>query len=312
MRVAVFGAGGVGGYLGARLADADAAEVHLIARGPHLDALRDRGLELRSIDDDCHVELPATEDPGEIGPVDVVVFTVKSTDTRAAARALGPLLDDDTAVISFQNGVDNERWIAEVVGRHHVLGGVAYIFATIAAPGVIDHTGGPSRFVFGELDGDRSERAADFLDTCRDAGVDAELSDDVRAVLWRKFVLMCCVGGMTAATGLPLGAIRDNDEAWAMFGRIAREVTAVADAEDIGLADDTAQETLELAGNLGADSYSSLHYDLTHDKPMELEALNGAVVRRGREHDVPVPMNEAVHALLSPWAARNARPGGPT
>lgn len=310
MRVAVFGAGGVGGYLGARLADAAAADVRLVARGEHLRALRESGLELRSIDGGCQVDVPATDDPSEVGPVDVVVFTVKSTDTRAAAAALPPVLHDDTAVISFQNGVDNEAWIAEDVGEGHVLGGAAYIFSTIAEPGVVDHTGGPSRFVFGELDGRRSDRAEAFLAACLDAGVDAELSEDVRAVKWRKFVLMCAVGGTTAASRLPLGILREDDEAWGMFARIADEVCAVAAVEDVGLPDDTAERTVRFAEGLGEDSYSSLYHDLTHGKPMELEALNGAVVRRGREHGVHVPANEAVVALLSPWAARHARVRG--
>ncbi len=307
MRVAVFGAGGVGGYLGARLADAGAADVHLIARGAHLDALRSDGLELRSIDGGCRVDVPATDDPSEIGPVDVVVFTVKSTDSREAAAALAPMLHDDTAVISFQNGVDNEAWIAEEVGEGHVLGGAAYIFSTIAEPGVVDHTGGPSRFVFGELDGGRSQRAEAFLRACEDADIDAELSEDIRAVKWRKLTLMCAVGGMTAASRLPLGALREDDAAWRMFTRIAEEVCAVAAVEDVGLPDDTVERTVRFAGRLGADSCSSLYHDLTHDKPMELEALNGAVVRRGHEHGIDVPMNEAVQALLSPWAERNAR-----
>lgn len=307
MRVAVFGAGGVGGYLGARLAGGGAVDVHLLARGDHLAALRERGLELRSIDGGSHAEVPATDDPTDVGPVDVVVFTVKSTDTREAAASLAPMLHDDTAVISFQNGVDNEAWIAEEAGEGHVLGGAAYIFSTIAEPGVVDHTGGPSRFVFGELDGDRSQRAEAFLRACEDAGIDAELSEDIRGVKWRKFTLMCAVGGMTAASRLPLGALREDDAAWRMFTRIAEEVCAVAAVEHVGLPDDTAERTVRFAEGLGADSYSSLYHDLVHDKPMELEALNGAVVRRGGEHGVEVPMNEAVQALLSPWAERNAR-----
>lgn len=307
MRVAVFGAGGVGGYLGARLADAGTAEVHLIARGEHLAALRSNGLELRSVDGGCQVTAPATDDPAEIGPVDVVVLTVKSTDTRAAADELYPLLGADTAVISFQNGVDNEAWIAERIGDRHVLGGAAYIFSTIAEPGVVDHTGGPSRFVFGEFGGERTERAEAFLRDCTDAGIDAELSDDIRAVKWRKFTLMCAVGGMTAASRLPLGALREDDTAWRMFARIAEEVCDVAAAEEVGLPDDTAERTVGLAEGLGQDSYSSLYHDLTHGKPIELEALNGAVVRRGHDHGIDVPMNEAVQALLSPWATRHAR-----
>lgn len=305
MRVAILGAGGVGAYLGARLAHAGAAGVHLVARGSHLEALRRGGLELRSVFGDVHVEIPATADPAEIGPVDVVVFTVKSTDTDEAAGRLAPLLGEDTAVISFQNGVDNEERIAAVVGDDHVLGGAAFIFSTIAEPGVIHHTGGPARFFFGELDGHPTERATRFLDACREADIDAELSEDIRGVMWRKFVFICAQAGMTAAARLPVGALREDAEAWKMYRQIVEEVCAVAAAEGIPLGDDVVEEAMRLADGLDPDAYSSLHYDLEHGKPMELEALIGRVVALGRRRGVDVPANEAIYALLSPWAARN-------
>lgn len=305
MRVAILGAGGVGAYLGARLAHVGAASVHLVARGSHLEALRRGGLELRSVLGDVRVEIPATADPAEIGPVDVVVFTVKSTDTDEAAGRLAPLLGEDTAVISFQNGVDNEERIAAVVGDDHVLGGVAYIFSTIAEPGVIHHTGGPARFFFGELDGPPTDRATRFLDACREADVDAELSEDIRGVMWRKFVFICAQAGMTAAARLPVGALREDAEAWKMYRQIVEEVCAVAAAEGIPLGNDVVEEAMRLAGGLDPDTYSSLHYDLEHGKPMELEALTGRVVALGRRSGVDIPANEAIYALLSPWAARN-------
>lgn len=303
--MAILGAGGVGAYLGARLAHVGTASVHLVARGSHLEALRRGGLELRSALGDVRVEIPATADPAEIGPVDVVVFTVKSTDTEEAAGRLAPLLGEDTAVISFQNGVDNEERIAAVVGDDHVLGGVAYIFSTIAEPGVIHHTGGPARFLFGELDGHPTERATRFLDACREADVDAELSEDIRGVMWQKFVFICAQAGMTAAARLPVGALREDAEAWKMYRQIVEEVCAVAAAEGIPLGNDVVEEAMRLAGGLDPDTYSSLHYDLEHGKPMELEALTGRVVALGRRSGVDIPANEAIYALLSAWAARN-------
>ncbi|MEO8324152.1 MAG: 2-dehydropantoate 2-reductase [Actinomycetota bacterium] len=305
MRIAILGAGGVGAYLGARLAHTGAADVHLVARGSHLEALQRDGLELRSILGDVRVDIPAYAEPAEIGPVDVVVFTVKSTDTDEAAGRLAPLLGKDTAVISFQNGVDNEERIAAVVGDDHVLGGAAFIFSTITEPGVIHHTGGPARFFFGELDGSPSERATRFLDACREADVDTELSLDIRSLMWRKFVFICAQAGMTAATRLPVGALREDAEAWKMYRQIVEEVCAVAAAEGIPLSNDVVEETMRLAGGLDPDAYSSLHYDLEHGKPMELEALTGCVVALGRRSGVDVPANEAIYALLSPWAARN-------
>jgi len=306
MNFAIFGAGGVGAYLGARLADAG-HDAHLVARGDHLAALRSEGLRVESVAGDTTVELPATDDPADIGPVDYVLFTVKSHDTRDAAADLDPLLGPETAVVSFQNGVDNERWIAEAVGESHVVGGVAYIFSTIDSPGVVAHTGGPARFVYGELDGSRTDRIEaldDALSACD--GVEAVLADDVRVELWRKFAFICAHSGMTAATRKPLGDIRASPDSWEMYRRIIEEVVAVAQAEGIDLPDETAAEWIEFAADLDPEMYSSLHYDLTHGKRLELDALNGSVVRHAEAVDVDVPTNEAITGILRPWADEHA------
>ena len=158
MRIAVYGAGGVGGYFGGRLAQAG-ADVHLIARGAHLQALREQGLRVRSVTGDFEVRAPATDDPADVGSCDFVLFCVKTFDTDAATARLGPLVGEDTAVVSLQNGVENEETLARAVGDDHVMGGAAFIFAEIAEPGVIRHTGGPASITFGELDGRASERA---------------------------------------------------------------------------------------------------------------------------------------------------------
>ena len=307
MKFAVFGAGGVGGYLGARLADAD-HEVHLVARGEHLAALRANGLRVESVDGDTVVDLPATDDPADIGPCDYVLFCVKAHDTDAAAAALDPLIGSETAVVSFQNGVDNEPTLAAAVGAEHVVGGVAYVFSTIKAPGVVEHTGGPGRFVFGELDGDRTDRIQAFGEAlAASEGVDSVLADDVTVELWRKFAFICAQAGMTATTRLPVGEIRETEASWAMFRRLMEEVCAVGRAEGIDLPEDTVTEWLAFARDLESDSYSSLHYDLTHGKRMELDALHGSVLRHAASVDVEVPMNEAVYAVLRPQADRNAR-----
>jgi 2-dehydropantoate 2-reductase len=187
------------------------------------------------------------------------------------------------------------------------MGGVTYILSYIAAPGVIEHTGGPTTITFGELDGSRSDRAEQFLEWCERADIDADLSEDIRAVLWEKAGFICALAGMTAAVRLPIGAIRSTRESWAMFRRLMEEVYAVAAAEGVDLPAEIVERGLETAEGLEADGYSSLYYDLTHDKPMELDALHGAVVRRGREHGVDVSMTEAVYAILRPWAERNRR-----
>lgn len=306
MRFAVYGAGGIGAYLGARLADAG-HEVHLIARGDHLSALQDEGTTVESINGDTHVDIPATNDPEDVGACDYVLFTVKSYDTKDAAAGLDPLFGDDTAVVSFQNGVDNERWIVDEVGAGHVMGGVAYIFSTIKEPGVVEHTGGPARFVFGELSNGQTERV-DALDEALSAcdGVESVPVDDVRVELWRKFAFICAQAGMTAATRLPIGPIRETEPTWEMYEGVLEEVCRVARAEGVEVPDGTVREWLDFAQNLDFQTYSSLHYDLVNENRMELDALNGSLVRHATETDVSAPMNRAIYSLLRPWEERNA------
>ncbi|MGH2701488.1 MAG: ketopantoate reductase family protein [Actinomycetota bacterium] len=304
MKLAVYGTGGVGGYYAGRLAAAG-ADVHLIARGSHLETLSADGLSIESPKGDLHVDLPATDDPSEIGPCDYVLFSVKSFDTEAAAARLHPLIGDDTAIISFQNGVDNEEQIARVVGRQHVLGGAAYIFSTIREPGVIAHTGGPARIVFGEMDGSRSERGLRLLDQCKKADIDAELSEDIVRVLWDKFAFICAQAGMTAAVRLPIGEVRTVKETWDAFRSIAEEVCALAAADGIELPGDTADRHVRFAEGLEPTGYSSLYNDLEKGRRMELEALHGTIVRRARRHGIPVPVSQAIYAILKPWAVRN-------
>ncbi|HEY2958785.1 MAG TPA: 2-dehydropantoate 2-reductase [Actinomycetota bacterium] len=304
MRIAVYGAGGVGGYFGGRLAQAG-ADVHLIARGAHLQALREDGLRVQSVKGDFALRLPATDDPAEVGPSDYVLFGVKSYDTEAAAARLGPLMGAETAVLTLQNGVDNEEKLARVVGQRHVMGGAAFIFAGIAEPGVIVHTGGPTSITFGELDGQASERAQRLLDRCQQAGFGAELSGSIQTVLWAKLAFICAQAGMTAAVRLPIGEVRTVDAAWATFRRLVAEVAAVAEADGHPLPPAVQERALAMAQAIEPGSFSSLHDDLVAGRRMELEALHGFVVRRAAEHGVPVPTSEAVYAILKPWAVRN-------
>src|SRR5215469_6355678 len=306
MRIAVYGAGGVGGYFGGRLAEAG-ADVHFIARGAHLRALREHGLMVHSVKGDFHVPAAATDDPADIGPCDFVLFCVKTVDTDGAAARLWPLIGDGTAVISLQNGVENEDKLARAVGDTHVMGGAAFIFAEIAGPGVIRHTGGPASITFGELDGTASERAKRLLACCEQAGIAAELSSSIRTVLWAKLAFICAQAGMTAAVRLPIRDIRTAPAAWAAFGRLVAEVCAVADADGNPVPQAARERALRLAQAAEPRSFSSLHDDLVAGRRMELEALHGFVVRRAAQHGVAVPMSEAVYAILQPWAIRNQR-----
>jgi 2-dehydropantoate 2-reductase len=306
MRIAVVGAGGVGGYFGGRLAQAG-QEVLLIARGEHLDAIEREGLRVRSVAGDFEVRTPASDDPAEVGPVDYVLFCVKSYETESAAAPLRPLLDDHTAVVSLQNGVDNEDILARVLGEQHVVGGVAFIFSRIAEPGVIAQTGGPRRILVGELDGSPSDRVERLVATCHAAGIDAEARTDIRLALWDKLAFICAQAGMTAAIRLPIGEIREVPEAMEMFRRIVEEVRTVAAAEGVQLDEHAMDRHEAFARSLEPASFSSLHDDLVRGHRMELEALHGSVVRRANVHGVPVPACKAVYAILRPWAIQNER-----
>lgn len=306
MRIAVYGAGGVGGYFGGRLALAG-AEVHFIARGAHLVALREHGLRVRSVKGDFEVNAPATDDPADVGPCDFVLFCVKTFDTDAAAARLGSLVGAGTAVVSLQNGVENEEKLARSVGYEHVMGGAAFIFAEIAEPGVIVHTGGPASITFGELDGRASQRAERLLACCEQAGVAAELSASITTVLWAKLAFICAQAGLTAAVRLPIGEIRRVPAAWAAFGCLVAEVCAVAEADGNPVPQAAQERALALAQAAEPGSFSSLHDDLVAGRRMELEALHGFVVRRAAQYGLAVPTSEAVYAILQPWAIRNQR-----
>src|SRR5262245_2904926 len=306
MRITVYGTGAIGGYFGGRLAQAG-AEVHFIARGANLRALRERGLRVRSVSGDFEVQAAATDDPADIGPCDFVLFCVKAFDTDAAAARLGPLVGDGTAVLSLQNGVENEEKLARAIGEGHVMGGAAFIFAEIAEPGVITHTGGPTSITFGELDGRASQRAQRLLACCERAGFGAELSADIKTVLWAKLAFICAQAGMTAAVRLPIGDIRGADAAWAAFRRLVAEVCAVAAADGSPVPRAAQERAVALAQGLEPGGFSSLHDDLVAGRRMELEALHGFVVRRAAQHGLSVPTSETVYAILQPWAIRNQR-----
>jgi len=302
MKVTVVGPGGFGGYFGGRLALAG-VDVSFLARGEHLDALRADGLRVRSVRGDFEVPVTATDDPASIGEADYVLVTVKSFDTDRVASLLPSLVGEDTAVVSLQNGVDNEERLA-AAGEGRVLGGAAYIFATITAPGEITHTGGPASLVVGEWWDGESRLVTSLVELFRNADVTAEASEDIRAVLWSKFAFICAQSGVTAAVRLPIGEIRAQPAGRELFRGLAAEVCAVAAAEGVRLPPDLPDRTLGFADDLAPDSYSSLHHDLVNGRRMELDALHGEVVRRGGRLGVDVPFSRAVYGILQPWAAR--------
>lgn len=300
MRIGVVGAGGVGGYYGGRLARAG-SDVGFVARGEHLAAIREHGLRVRAHDGEFSVRVEASADPAEIGACDAVLFCVKSYDTQEAADLLPPLVKPTTAVLSLQNGIDNEEKIAERIGPGHVLGGVSFILTHVAEPGVIEQTGNVQRVVFGELDGARSERAKALLADLQRAGVDTELSADIRTVLWDKYAYLCALAGLTAATRLPIDELLRVRETRDLFRQMMREVVEVARAEGIPLTDDLVDQKTAFSEQLAPGSFSSLHHDLTTGRRLELDALHGELTRRAARHRISVPVSETIYALLRPW-----------
>jgi 2-dehydropantoate 2-reductase len=306
MKVAVMGAGAVGGYLGARLA-AGGSEVTMIARGAHLAAMREHGLTLVTPEGErSTVSVNATDQPAEIGPVDVVLFLVKSYDTDSAAHQLQPLLAEGTGVLSLQNGVDNEATIARVIGAEHVMSGAAYILAAIEAPGVV--RSGRARLVLGELEpGPPSDRVNRLVAAANTGGIDAQASADARLVKWEKYVLLVAFSAVTAASQLTIGDVRASEAATSMLREIMTEAWTVGRALGIPLADDLVDRQHALVLRQKDSEAASLRHDLLTGHRMELEALQGTLRRFGRETGIPTPWTDAAYAILQPWAIRNAR-----
>jgi len=299
MRVLVVGAGGVGGYFGARLARAGVS-VAFLARGPHLQAIQRDGLRVRSAaDGDFTVKVDAIGDPQRLSPADVVLFCVKAFDTESAATAIRPAIGPETAVVSLQNGVDNEETIARALGPGHAVGGVAWVFAAIEAPGVIVHRLG-GRLAFGELAGGASPRLERLHAAFTTAGVPSEVSPDITRVLWEKYLLICAQAGMTALARAPIGVIRAVPESWQMYRRLAEEVAALGRAGGVRLASDAVDKTMRDAAALAPHVYSSLHTDLVQGRRLELEALFGHAVRLGERLGLATPTLFAVYAALKP------------
>ena len=299
MKIAVMGTGGVGGYFGAKLARSG-CDVTFIARGAHLAAIRERGLSVKSSGGDLHVApARATADPREVGAVDLVLFGVKLWDTATAVRATRPLLGSDTAVISFQNGVVKDDILIEALGADAVVGGVCYIAATIAEPGVIAHTGTMQRLVFGEYDGRRSARVERFEAACRAAGIDAEVSADIRRAIWEKFVFLVAFSAITAVTRRPIGAVRAHPQTRRLLAAAMQEVIDVGRAQGVALAPDFVADRLRFADQLPESMTSSMANDLERGNRLEAPWLSGDVARRGATLGVPTAVNGTLFDVLS-------------
>ncbi len=293
MKIAVMASGGVGGYFGARLAAAG-EEVHFLARGAHLDAIRQNALKVESALGVVHIEnANATDDPAFIGPADVVLFAVKLWDTEAAGESCKPLVGPDTAVIMLQNGVDGVARLAPILGSDAVFSGVAYISAFIKNPGKIRHHGNFARLQFEE-----SAELKAFYDACGRAGFDAEMPGNIELAQWQKFVFLVGLSGATTVTRKGIGAIVADPDCHRLLRNLMEETAAVGRAHGVALPDDYAADRMAYAEGLPPDIKASTLDDLEHGKRLEVDWLSGEVSRLGAALGVPTPTNDAVYAAL--------------
>jgi 2-dehydropantoate 2-reductase len=307
MRIAIMGAGGVGGYFGGRLALAG-NDVTFIARGAHGEAIRRNGLRAEGGLGDFHVQpTKCVMSAAEItGPVDVILFAVKLTDTETAAEQLRPLVGSQTTIYTVQNGVEAVETVGSILGRDKVVTGVAYISAIIAEPGLIRSSGFHARLTFGETDGRETARVKAFYDACKAAKIDAVIAPDIVRVVWSKFAMLAPMAATTSLMRCGMGAIRSNPRSRAMLQALVEEIIAVAKAAGVRAEDSDVADAMKVFDNLPPDMRASMAHDLDISKPLELPWLSGAVVRLGEKHGVATPTHRFITQALAPY--ENGRP----
>lgn len=300
MKFAILGSGAVGGYYGARLARAG-HDVAFIARGAHLAAIRERGLEIRSPLGNFTTKARVEEDTSRVGPVDVVLVSVKTYDNGTAIPLIAPLLGAGTSVLTVQNGVDSGSDVAAIAGEARTLGGTTYIGAALESPGVIVQTGTHRRVVFGEVFGDLSkvtDRVSRIQAAMVEADIQAEAVADARIPIWEKFIFLATLAGFTGAARLPVGPVWADPFTRARFLDGAREIEQIARAEGIPVAADVVDRIGPYIEAIPGSMRSSLLIDLSQGKRIEVEALQGSVVRRGMKLGIPTPIIATLYAVL--------------
>jgi 2-dehydropantoate 2-reductase len=301
MKIAILGSGAVGGYYGAKLARAG-HDVSFIARGAHLAAIRERGIEIRSpVLGDFVARGRAEEDPSRVGTVDLVIVAVKTYDNPTALPLLGPMLGPDTTVLTVQNGVDSPGEVAAVAGEARTLGGSTYIATALEAPGLIVQTGDHRRIVFGEAFGELP-RLSDRVNRIHEAFAGADIQsypvEDGRVPIWEKFIFLAALAGFTGAARLPIGPVWSDPFIKSMFLAGSREIEAVARAEGVPVASDVVERIVPYVERIPGSMRSSLLIDLQQGKRIEVESLHGTVVRRGAARGVPTPIMSTLYAVL--------------
>jgi len=301
MRIAIIGTGGVGGYLGAKLWNAG-NNVVFVARGHHLKTMQVNGLKLQSPEGDLVIKSTFTDNLNNAKPFDLIIIAVKSFDTIEAAKIAKQGIDKDTMVVSIQNGVENEDILAKFIGKQHVLAGVAYVFSTILEPGVIRHEGGTGKFKIGEMDGTISKRCLHLQETFQNAKIKCDVLENIQRELWNKWIFICGLGGMTAYARKSIGEILSDSLLQPMLYQVVHEAASVARAKGIDSFEKVEEKAMAHYHRLPYPSTSSMYYDVTHNKRVEVEALNGAVVRFGKELNILTPANEKIYNALKPYS----------
>lgn len=298
MRIAAMAAGAVGGYFGARMADAG-HDVFFIARGAHLEAIKKNGLKIESVHGDLRLPKPnVTDDPAKVGPVDIVLFAVKLWDTEQAAEAARPLMGPDSRLITFQNGVDSLDRISAVLGADRTVGGATYIATTIAAPGVIRHTSQFARMVVGRPDKKPDVKLQAFVDAAKAAKLDITLSSDIERELWQKFIFLTAMAGSTASLRSPIGPIRADPELRAFFRALMEEAFAVGKAKGVALDHAYIEERMAFLMNIEPGMKASMAHDLERGNRLELDWLAGKVRALGRQYGIATPASDTVYTVL--------------
>jgi 2-dehydropantoate 2-reductase len=305
MRIAVFGTGGVGGYFGGRLAQAG-EDVVFIARGDHLKAMLGHGLKVDSVNGDFLVKpVQATEDPAQVGTVDVVLVGVKAWQVPDAAESIRPMIGPNTVALPLQNGLEAPTQLAVVLGKEHVLGGLCGLSTFIVGPGHIRHAGADPFIRFGELDNRPSERVERLRQAFeRASGLTVEVPPDIQVALWMKFLFITVWSGLGAVTHTPLGVWRSLPETRQMAESALQEIIRVAQARDIGLPENAIPTIMNMYDGFPPDITSSMQRDIAQGRPSELEAQIGAVVRFGKEEDVATPLHKFIYHTLLPMELR--------
>lgn len=300
MKIAIMGTGGVGGYYGGLLARMG-QEVIFIARGAHLQALRQKGLQVKSVHGDFLVApANATDNPAAVGPVDVILFATKTFHTDSAAQAIKPMIGPETAIMPLQNGIDAAARLGAQVGLEHLVGGATWLSAAIEAPGVIGQYSQFRRIVLGELDGKITPRLQKISETLAAAGITVELTDNISQVLWTKFVFISAISAVGCLTRVTCGEYREVPEARAVLTEAIGEVAAVAQTQGVKLDGDLVTQTLAFIDNSPLNMKPSMQRDLEAGRPSELESMIGIVARLGQQNNVPTPVMRLAYAMLKP------------